>query len=65
MVFFSLKIINPITIIFSKREYLESKLYNAFYAFESLTTRPPSSLVCGICGKIPDILFGKFRQAQS
>ena len=46
--------------VFRKREYLESKLYNAFYAFESLTVRPASSLVCGVCGIIPDILYGEF-----
>ena len=61
----SLILINNLaTIMFSKREYLESKLYHAFYAFESLTTRPPSSLVCGICGIIPDILYGEFCQAK-
>ena len=40
-------------------DYLEQKLYNAFYAFEALTKRESDQLVCGICGDIPDMLFGK------
>jgi hypothetical protein len=44
---------------FRKVDYLEAKLYNAFYAFEALTERSPSQLVCGICGLIPDILLGE------
>ena len=46
--------------MFRKKEYLEAKIYHAFYAFESLTVRPASSIVCGVCGIIPDVLFGKY-----
>ena len=46
--------------MFRKKEYLEAKIYHAFYAFESLTVSPASSLVCGVCGIIPDVLFGKY-----
>ena len=42
-----------------KADYLEAKLYNGFYAFEALTKRNPSQSVCGICGDIPDMLFGE------
>ena len=42
-----------------KADYLEAKLYNGFYAFEALTKRDPSQIVCGICGDIPDMLFGE------
>ena len=44
---------------YRKVDYLEQKLYNAFYAFEALTKRGSSQLVCGICGVIPDMTFGK------
>ena len=41
-----------------KQEYLESKLYHAYYAFEALTNRLSGDHICGICGIIPDVLFG-------
>ena len=46
-------------IFFCRRiDYLEQKLYHAFYAFESLTKRSSAESVCGICGIIPDVLLG-------
>ena len=40
------------------QEYLEIKLYHAYYAFEALTDRPSGDVICGICGLVPDVLFG-------
>ena len=45
-------------LICRKVDYLERKMYNAFYSFESLTKRSSGDMVCGICGQIPDVLLG-------
>ena len=44
--------------VFRNREYIEKKIVDAFYGFEALTRRPAESLLCGICGIIPDVLLG-------
>ena len=37
---------------------MENKIVDAFYAFEALIKRPADTLLCGICGIIPDVLLG-------
>ena len=47
-----------LTTSFRKKDYLQTKLYHAFYSFEALNTRSTDYQICGICGTIPDVLFG-------
>lgn len=42
----------------SETEYLESLLYNGFYAFEAITVRDRDDVICGICGLCPEVLLG-------
>ena len=56
-IIFKLYILN--CIFLRNLDYLERRIVDAFYAYESLTVRPANSLLCGICGIIPDVLLGK------
>ena len=44
---------------FRKATSFETTLYHGFYAFEALLQRDSATLICGVCGIIPDMLLGK------